>query len=290
MKSIVYILIAVFAGSILFTALPNTSTKQKQSITIQCIDDQFTADQLEKSAKIIEARIADYGFKNAKANPDSESGTIQVVLNTSENSRDLGFLLLSKGNIEFYETYNRKEVVNAIETSAELMKILDIPKDDKSPEAYSSIIGFCQPNNKEVASQVLNKTAEKYGMTVKFLWSGVPYSEGQFVLHMLKKDAAINKSYIKSTSVMQDSRSKAYQLNINFNSKGTELWSDITSRNIGKNITIALDNRVLSSPRVMAQIKGGRAMITGNFSENDLKLISVLANNENLPLEFKIQQ
>jgi preprotein translocase subunit SecD len=289
MKTIIYVLIAVFTASILYSAIPQTVPQNTQIVTLTAVTQQISSNQLESAVEVLTKRIEDFGIKKPSVKVNTESNSIQFALNEELNAQELSFLLLSKGELAFYETFNRNDVVEALSSDKELAKILDIPSGVKSPGDYSSIIGFSMPQNKESATRTVQKIATQHGMKVNFIWSGVPYFEGKYVLHMLHPQSAINKNAIENTKVVQDERSGAYQLSINFNKEGARIWSEVTKNNIGKNISIALDGSVLSSPRVMAQIKGGKAMISGKFSENDLKLISALANNDNLPLSFKIE-
>ncbi|PLX17372.1 MAG: hypothetical protein C0599_13720 [Salinivirgaceae bacterium] len=290
MKSIIYVLIAVFTISIIYTALPNSLVQKRQTITIQTTDKQANSDQLKASAKIIEKRLKDYGIITGKSIIDDNAGTIEFQVKGDNLTQEISYLLLAKGSIDLYETHNRNEAIDVLKSNADLMQLLEIPQGEKAPEEYSSIIGFCQPENKEATNKLIHNISQKTGMNVKFLWSGAPYFEGKYVLHIAQNTPAINKTYFEHTEVIKDKPSGAFQLNITFNNDGIDLWSDITKSNIGKNITITLDDRVLSSPKVMAQIKEGRAMISGKFSENDLKLISALANNIDLPISFKIKK
>src|SRR6185369_17070618 len=63
------------------------------------------------------------------------------------------------------------------------------------------------------------------------------------------------------------------QIALQFDGEGTDLFAQITKRNIGKPVAIFLDDEIISQPTVQNEIVGGQAVITGNFTlpeANDL--------------------
>ena len=53
---------------------------------------------------------------------------------------------------------------------------------------------------------------------------------------------------------------------VDFNSDGTKLFSDITSNNVGRELAIFLDGKLLSAPVIQDKITDGTAIISGNFT------------------------
>jgi preprotein translocase subunit SecD len=290
MKSIVYILIAIFTASILYSAIPPTVAQSTQNITLTTVTQQITASQLESAVEVLTKRLEDFGIKNPNVKSDSEAGEIQIAIDQKLSNQEIRYLLLSKGQLDFHETINRKDVIEVFSANDELSKILDLLEVANSHGDYSSIIGFCMPQNMEKASEIVQEISKQNGMNVKFAWSSVPYPGGKYVLHLLSQKAAIDKKSIRNTKVISDKQDYSSELFITFNKKGTKLWSEISKNNIGKNIAIVLDNYVLSSPKVISQINGGKAVISGNYTKRELKLFSALANGQNLPIELIIKK
>jgi len=75
---------------------------------------------------------------------------------------------------------------------------------------------------------------------------------------------------------------------LKFNKQGTELFAAITKRNIGKPVGIFLDNMPLTAPTVQGEIPDGSAVITGSFSTEDVKKLSIAINSGALPLPIKL--
>lgn len=75
---------------------------------------------------------------------------------------------------------------------------------------------------------------------------------------------------------------------IQFNESGAKKFESLTEKNVGKPIAIILDNQPLSSPVVNEKISGGNAVITGNFTLDQVKQIVTLLNSGALPVPLNI--
>ncbi len=77
---------------------------------------------------------------------------------------------------------------------------------------------------------------------------------------------------------------------IEFNSEGATLFDQITAANVGKRLAIVLDNTVYSAPVIKERISGGRASITGGFSNDEAKDLSIVLKAGALPAPVKVVQ
>jgi len=75
---------------------------------------------------------------------------------------------------------------------------------------------------------------------------------------------------------------------LEFNDEGKKLFSKITSENIGKPVAIFLDGKILSTPTVQTAITNGTAVISGNFSTEEAKLLATRLNSGALPVPIKL--
>lgn len=75
---------------------------------------------------------------------------------------------------------------------------------------------------------------------------------------------------------------------LEFNDEGTKLFSDITSKNIGKRIAIFLDGQILSAPTVQTAITDGVAIISGSFDVKTAKDLATNLNSGALPVPIKL--
>ncbi|MBT3206763.1 MAG: hypothetical protein HN704_12030 [Bacteroidetes bacterium] len=290
MKSIVYILITVFISSILISAFPKSVRKEKQIVTIQCVNENYSPDILIKSADIIKARLKDYGIQNADVFVDHKASCIDISIDSQVELVDVTNLLTSKGSVEFYETYDRLEVIKNLGVEKDLASILNIPSDEKKIDGCTGIYGYCKEDKKSEVELYLKKHyASKPGHGINFYWSEQPNDNKDFQLFLLQSNASLDNSYISKSVVKNDLSGKKPELMVSFNESGKSIWKDITKRNIGKSIAIVMDKKVLQAPIVKSEIIEGKCIITGDFSINEINRINSLINNEELPLEFKLK-
>lgn len=102
------------------------------------------------------------------------------------------------------------------------------------------------------------------------------------------KNTDLSGKNLKHSEVVSDQQTGAIQVALNFDSEGKDLFSDITSRNIGKQVAIFLDNDIISAPTVQTSITDGRAVITGSFNLQDAKLLSQRLNAGALPIPVEL--
>jgi len=93
---------------------------------------------------------------------------------------------------------------------------------------------------------------------------------------------------LKSAQIDFDPNSGSPLVSLQFNDEGAKLFADITKRNVGKPVAIFLDNEPISVPTVQTEILGGQAVITGQFSVNEAKLLAQRLQAGALPVPIKL--
>ncbi len=78
------------------------------------------------------------------------------------------------------------------------------------------------------------------------------------------------------------------QVGFTFKSSAARTFEDYTTKNIGKYLTIVLDNRVISSPVINSPIPGGKGVIEGGFTLNSARDLAVLLRGGALPLPVTV--
>lgn len=76
----------------------------------------------------------------------------------------------------------------------------------------------------------------------------------------------LDGEYITGATLIYDQTTGQPQVQINFNTPGAQIFSEMTLANVGKPLAIFLDNQLIEAPVVQQQITGGSAVITGNFT------------------------
>lgn len=98
------------------------------------------------------------------------------------------------------------------------------------------------------------------------------------------KNTELTGKYLQHASVQFNPNDGSPEVSLNFNSEGAKLFEEITARNIGKPLAIFLDGYLISAPTVNDKITGGQAVITGNFTIDQAKMLVTRLNSGALPV------
>ncbi|PLX26870.1 protein translocase subunit SecD, partial [Candidatus Parcubacteria bacterium] len=102
------------------------------------------------------------------------------------------------------------------------------------------------------------------------------------------KNTDLSGKQLERSEIVSDGQTGAIQVALNFDSEGKDLFADITSRNVGKQVAIFLDGVVISAPVVQTEITDGRAVITGSFNLQEARLLSQRLNAGALPVPIDL--
>ena len=70
--------------------------------------------------------------------------------------------------------------------------------------------------------------------------------------------------------------------------EGAKIFADFTTKNVGQYLTIVLDKRVISSPRIQNPITGGSGQITGLFTREEAQALAVQIRSGALPVPLRV--
>ncbi len=114
----------------------------------------------------------------------------------------------------------------------------------------------------------------------------------------LEKEQLLEDPYFKPTELtgryLEEAQlnfgQQAYQpqVNLQFNDRGSQIFEELTSRNIGKRLAIYLDGSPISAPVVQGVIPGGKAQITGDFTLSEAKELVQRLNAGALPVPIEL--
>jgi preprotein translocase subunit SecD len=96
------------------------------------------------------------------------------------------------------------------------------------------------------------------------------------VIHV-QKAVLLDQTALKSATV-QKAKIGQPTIGVTFSEDGRKRFAEITRQNIGKRLAIVIAGRAYCAPKIMTEISGGKAQITGNFSEQEAKDLAVRIN------------
>ena len=100
---------------------------------------------------------------------------------------------------------------------------------------------------------------------------------------ILEDEVLMSGDVIDTASVFPDPQTNEISVQLKLNSIGARLFDAITAENVGRNMAIVLDGVVQSAPTIRERISGGTASITGGFTQQEARQLSIVLRSGALP-------
>ncbi|HYA29466.1 MAG TPA: protein translocase subunit SecD [Acidobacteriota bacterium] len=106
--------------------------------------------------------------------------------------------------------------------------------------------------------------------------------------YVLEPRALMTGEYIQDARVRPAQQLQGASVELILNSSGARLFEQITAANVKRRLAIVLDNSVYSAPVIQERIGGGRASISGNFTIQEARDLSIVLRAGALPAPVEI--
>lgn len=180
----------------------------------------------------------------------------------------------------FCETYTLHELISMLDSDEKLFTL--VQKNASYPE--SSRIGTCQKADLDAVWNYIQSQAFQNKVPEDLLIApGIENADQRIPLFAVRKSTS-NKKFpeqqdLEEVSVRANEQDEGYELYISFSNSGADKWASMTSQNKGRDIAILFKGRVIAAPRVTEEIKHGKCVISGKFTESEIyKLKAALEN------------
>jgi preprotein translocase subunit SecD len=107
--------------------------------------------------------------------------------------------------------------------------------------------------------------------------------DGQPVYHTI-----MTGQDLRSVSIAPDPLGSTYSIDFILSPQGARIFGDHTAANVNRFLTITLDKRVISSPRIQNAIPDGAGSITGSFTAEEANGLAVQLRYGSLPIPLKV--
>ena len=192
-----------------------------------------------------------------------------------------------------------KEVVDTAQTPGELItklggtipsgETVSVEPSPSGPKFYVVKTG----EKKELKVVSFEDLVKKFGGSVpedqQVLIQEIKNKSGKVVgyqFFILKKEPILTGAYLKDAYPSMDEYGMP-AVSFELNSEGARIFKEYTSKHIGTRLAIVLDNKVQSAPVIRSSI-GGRGQITGQFTYQEAKDLSIVLRAGALPAPVKI--
>jgi preprotein translocase subunit SecD len=98
--------------------------------------------------------------------------------------------------------------------------------------------------------------------------------------------AVVEGTAVTDAAAGTESGTGAWIVNVDFDNAGSATWATYTADNVGNQVAITLDGRVVSAPTINNAIPGGTTQITGDFTQEEATALANQLKYGALPLTF----
>ena len=195
---------------------------------------------------------------------------------------------LSQLNLEFWPTCTADEIAQFVLSKLETV-IMNETGDESLAQCLVSengVVAYVEHADKEKFDNIIVKAKDVLPKNVILLWSAKPLVEKyspyddtlyeKYFLYAIKDDcsdgiAPLQGDFIKNAEIGFSGNSPV--LNITMDKNATRIWADMTEECAQERrpIAIVANAQVLSAPLPIERITGGRIVISGDFTLEELK-------------------
>lgn len=158
----------------------------------------------------------------------------------------------------------------------------------KTQNQYRLIVELAGISDIDQAIALVKKTAH---LEFKTLIGDAPPEATFAALPDFYERSSLTGSQLKRAAAQpsQDPQAPGYVVTLEFNQDGAKKFEQITRNNLGRPVAISLDEVIISAPIVQAIISDGNAVITGNFTSQEARGLSIALNAGALPVPLFIE-
>ncbi len=181
--------------------------------------------------------------------------------------------------VVFSETYKTREITGMLDPEERFYQLLDTGLAD--PEG--AMLGGCKDSDAAILWDHIHSEAflKQLPEDIRFAWGRDSGSDTRmlFALRLSNERLAPGKKEIQAVTMKKGVREGSYDLLITFTDEGALRWARMTRENLGRNIAIVINGKVVTAPKVMAEIRQGKCRISGDLSKDEAGRIKQLLEN-----------
>ena len=241
-----------------------------------------------------------FEFKNIKIDQTINRPQLNLAFGSLKFFRDLeikqgldlqgGTHLVLEADMKDIESQNRQNALdaakNVVERRINLFGVAEPTiQTSQLKDSFRVIVELPGIQNISEAINLIGKTAQ---LDFRDLPPGAsPSAELLDTLSQFQQTGLTGRD-LKNSQVKFDPNSGQPQVGLEFTADGAKKFADITQRNVNRVVGIFLDDLPITLPKVNEPITSGEAVISGNFTLDEAKKLSIQLNAGALPVPLKV--
>ena len=101
--------------------------------------------------------------------------------------------------------------------------------------------------------------------------------------YFIQKRWEMDGQGITNAVPQQDPSTRRRSIALSFDAAGTKRFAEVTSKNVGRQLAVVLDDRLYCAPVIRTEILGGNASIDGDFSQEEAMQIADALSSGSIP-------
>lgn len=318
-------LASIFARNEALKGKVNFDSPDKVVIDVMRQEANGVVDQTYKRLK---QRIDKLGVVQPNVTLDAQRDLINVELPGIDNPQRAREMVVSQAKLEFWDTYRISDpgIAQGLLDADQRLKAamgdtVRVPG-DSTPQTgpllkalsingagQGPVLGYADKNKRDMILGYLNRPEVKsiFPPELSFRWTANPIDDetgntsslnGKYELLAIKKyrnqdGPALDGSVVTRASEQPDPTSGEVTVTLDMNNDGAKIWADMTKKAYdggNREVAIALDDEIVSYPRVINPITGGNTSITGNFTIEEATDLANILEVGKLPARSRIVQ
>jgi len=134
----------------------------------------------------------------------------------------------------------------------------------------------------------INQAIDLIGQTAQLEFKELPKEATQAGTIVDFKSTGLTGKDLSKSEVKFDPNTGQPTVGLTFSQEGAKKFAEITGRNVGKPVAIFLDQLPITAPTVQEQITTGDAIISGRFTLDEAKKLSIQLNAGALPVPINL--
>lgn len=286
-------------NAILIDVKKSEEDKKKASARLAEIDSNFELSpmrklvELEKAKMIIDNRLTSQNLTEPQVRIQKEQDAIEVSLPGVTNSAAILEILQNTETVEYrIEEPSPYALRSRIEESEK--RWMDLGKREetdifKFQEIVKNKLG------KKVQDAFIESLEKKYNIPPEYkifaYWRRGESAKSALLprsFAVLERKISLSGNDMTNAQPSFNSNSYGWMVSFTLTPNGAEKFFDLTSQNRGRNLSIVWGDKVVSNPVINDPIAGGRAEISGSFSQEEaIRLANVISEGA-LPIPLSV--
>ncbi|MCJ7804333.1 protein translocase subunit SecD [Patescibacteria group bacterium] len=134
----------------------------------------------------------------------------------------------------------------------------------------------------------INQAIDLIGQTAQLDFRELPKDATQAATYLDFKPTGLTGKDLSKSEVKFDQNTGQPSVGLTFSAEGAKKFAEITTRNVQRPVAIFLDEFPVTAPTVQEAITSGDAIISGDFSLDEAKKLSIQLNAGALPVPIEL--